>query len=122
VPTIWNLRCEQPCIGISWAITRTLQPGESLTFNSTADSYQDEYTIWEGYFDTNPTNLYLYVDPWAAEGTPNREQGAVVELLEDNNRTDLENLTVQGLTPGLLSAPDRWLPPRPNLTIPNRQP
>jgi uncharacterized repeat protein (TIGR01451 family) len=122
VPTIWNLRCEQPCIGISWAITRTLQPGESITFNSTADSYHDEYTIWEGYFDTNPTNLYLYVDPWAAEGTPNREQGAVVELLEDNNRTDLENLTVQGLTPGLLSAPDRWLPPRPNLTIPNRQP
>jgi uncharacterized repeat protein (TIGR01451 family) len=122
VPTIWNLRCEQPCIGISWAITQTLQPGESITFNSTASSYQDEYTIWEGYFDTNPTNLYLYVDPWAAEGTPDREQGAVIEILEDNNRTDLENLTVEGVTPRLSSAPTRWLPPRPNLTISNQQP
>jgi uncharacterized repeat protein (TIGR01451 family) len=115
LPTIWNLRCEQPCIGISWAVTQTLQPGESFTFNSTADSYRDEYTIWEGYFDANPTSLYLYVDPWAAEGAPHREQGVVVELLEDNNLTKMENLTVQGIVRNQTSAPARWLPPRPDL-------
>jgi uncharacterized repeat protein (TIGR01451 family) len=115
VPTIWNLRCEQPCIGISWAVTRTLQPGESFTFDSTASSYQEEYTIWEGYLDTNPTSLYLYVDPWASEGAPDREYGAVIEVLETNNRADIENLTVQGIGPVLNSAPKRKLPPRPDL-------
>jgi hypothetical protein len=115
IPTIWNLRCEQPCIGISWAITETLQPGESFTFNSTTESYHSEYTIWQGYFDTNPTSLYLYVDPWAAEGATNREQGAVVEIQEDNNRTEIENLTVEGAKTRISRIPKRVLPPRPDL-------
>jgi PKD repeat protein len=92
---IWNERCTlTPCYGIAWAVSKGLQPGETIVLRSTPDSYDAGSTVWPGYFASGTRSLYVYVDSW--NGTdPN---GNVEESDETNNRAEILNLNVTGTT------------------------
>jgi hypothetical protein len=88
---IWNDTCTlTPCYGIAWAVTETLQPGESITLTSTPDSYAGEQTVWPGWFVAGTTEVYVSVDSF----NPGVIVGAVAEEDETNNISALRGITV----------------------------
>jgi MBG domain/CARDB len=108
----WNKFCQlNPCYGIAWYITDTIQPGESITLTSTPGSYFAANTRWRGQFLKGTSDLYLYVDSW----NPGVATGAVPESNEANNRAEYHANPASVAaepSPGVLPRPDN-LPPRP---------
>ena len=99
---IWDHLCGMsPCYGIVWFVEDELEPGESVTLQSTPDSFRSAYTIWPGYFAPGSTDLYLYVDTW----NPGSTSGLVLEGNEDNNRSELHDLHVGTAGANLLFNP-----------------
>jgi hypothetical protein len=101
---LWHTTCSiDPCFGIAWKV-ETLEPGNTvtvtntITLQSTVDSYSAEYTKWPGWFANGTTDLYVYVDSWGRNG-----DGNVVELNEQNNLGELRGLQVTGTNPDLPS-------------------
>ncbi len=114
----WNKRCGlNPCYGIAWYISGTVEPGQSITLTSTPDSYRVPNTRWVGMFAKGTSDLYLYVDSW----NPGVTIGAVAEIDETNNRAEYHGqpTSSEADTPtGDLGSPDVILlpddlPPRP---------
>jgi len=114
----WNKRCGlNPCYGIAWYISGTVEPGQSITLTSTPDSYRAPNTRWAGMFAKGTSDLYLYVDSW----NPGVTIGAVAEIDETNNRAEYHGqpTSAEVDTPtGDLGSPDGIrvpddLPPRP---------
>ncbi len=103
---LWNTVCSlTPCYGIAWYVPGTLQPGQSITLNSTPggfcqgdlaaanpQGYCDDNTIWPGYFASGATDLYMYVDSFNLGVAT----GAVLESNETNNRSEQHGLSVLG--------------------------
>jgi hypothetical protein len=113
----WNKRCGlNPCYGIAWYISGTVEPGQSITLTSTPDSYRVSNTRWAGMFAKGTSDLYVYVDSW----NPGVTIGAVAEIDETNNRAEYHGqpTSAEVDTPtGDLGSPDVILlddlPPRP---------
>lgn len=109
----WDVACGRPldqCYGIAWYIPGPLNPGQSITLNSTPSSYFAANTIWPGYFPSGTTDLYLYVDSYSDDGSPN---GAIIEQSEANNRAERHGLIVPS------GGPTLTLPRQPE-TLPDR--
>lgn len=92
----WNEICSpatpsDPCVGVAWQITGTIEAGKSITLTSTISSYAASNTIWFGSFSPGPKRLYALVDSWnrAPNGGAREPEGAVVERDENNNLTTL---------------------------------
>jgi len=121
VPTtanrVWDKTCTlTPCEGISWYYTGTLASGQSVTVSSAPNSIYISNTIWSGVFPAGTTDLYLYVDSYSDDGSPN---GALLENTETNNRFELHGLTVSTPAPGeSLPAPTD---PRTPADLPSRR-
>ncbi|NJL04580.1 MAG: hypothetical protein HC911_06650, partial [Chloroflexaceae bacterium] len=110
----WQDNCGLfPCHGITWGVTETLQPGESMVLRSTPDSYLAAYTIWPGSLLAGTTDLYAFLDVW----NPDTDFGAMNEgeKGEANNVVRLSGLTVTGsqLAETQADATAPVLPPRP---------
>jgi conserved repeat domain len=89
----WNELCTlDPCYGIAWYVSQTIQPGQSIILTSEPDSYYADNTIWNGSFAPGTSDLYVYVDSW----NPTVATGAVVESDEGNNRDEIHGLKVSG--------------------------
>ena len=103
----WDKRCgASRCrYGIAWFVAQPLAPGQSVTLTSTRASYYVKNTDWPGSFNTSKLNLYMYVDSW----NPTISYGAVYELHEDNNRSEMH---LDGAAGAPDSTPQRALPPR----------
>jgi hypothetical protein len=91
----WNELCTlEPCFGLAWLYEGTLQPGESVTFNSLPQSatnlggYRNESSIWPGFFANGTTRLYALVDSWNRGGDSRDPFGALREEDETNNRAE----------------------------------
>jgi len=90
---MWHEQCGlTPCYGLAWRVNG-LQPGESVTLTSTADSYSMAHAIWPGYFASGTTDLYVYVDTWSPSHSVD---GAITESNEANNRAEYHGLNVKG--------------------------
>ncbi len=110
----WQENCGLfPCQGVTWGVTQTLQPGESVVLRSTPESYDPIHTIWSGSFRAGTTDLYAFLDVW----NPDTDFGAVNEGAkgEQNNVVRLSGLTVtgNGLTEKDVNTTPPALPPRP---------
>lgn len=89
----WSDLCTlNPCYGIAWYVTQTIEPGQSIILTSEADSYYADNTIWNGSFAPGTSDLYVYVDSW----NPTVATGAIVESDETNNRDEIHGLKVSG--------------------------
>ena len=101
VPTVGNQRWDaigsnvSPKRGIAWAVdTPGLGPGESRTLTSIICAPNDPdpscpsslHTIWDGFFYSGTQHLYVYVDSFSTDGSPN---GGILESSETNNRSEL---------------------------------
>ncbi len=115
---LWHTTCSiDPCFGIVWKV-ETLDPdntvtvSNTITVQSTPDSYYTDYTKWPGWFASGTTDLYVYVDSWGGSGDGD---GGVIELDEQNNLGALQGIQVTGTNPDLPngSATLQQLPPRP---------
>ena len=100
---LWQDNCGLfPCHGITWGVTQTLQPGESVVLRSSLDSYITKHTRWQGSLLAGTTDLYAFLDVWDPDtdfGTVNEgEQG------EANNIVRLSGLTVTGSQPPKVQA------------------
>jgi hypothetical protein len=92
--TGWPDTCvaNDPCFGITWGITTTLQPGEQIILTSTEDSYYQDLTNWPGSLPVAETvDMYAYVDSW----NPDDVHGFVQESDETNNLASLPGLQVR---------------------------
>jgi predicted outer membrane repeat protein len=77
---IWNEHCTlSPCYGLSWLVTQSLAPGQSITLS--ASQALPEYSNWSGSFAAGTSDLYLVVDSW----NPGVSTGAISESNESNN-------------------------------------
>jgi hypothetical protein len=92
--TSWADVCspaEPVCYGITWGVTTPLEPGERIVLTSSADSYFEDFTNWEGRLPVGETvDLYAYVDSW----NPGNDQGLIIESNETNNLARLTGLQV----------------------------
>ncbi|NJP06968.1 MAG: hypothetical protein HC837_15785 [Chloroflexaceae bacterium] len=96
----WDILCELfPCHGITWGVTRQLNPGEQVVLTSTVESYAEAQTVWPGWLLNGTTDIVVQVDSWNPETT----NGNVVETDEANNVTSLSGLTVTGANPATLA-------------------
>lgn len=95
--TVWTDVCTlDPCFGIVWEVTQVLNPGETVTLQSTAQNYDAGWTSWPGWFISGTNQLYVYADNWG--GSRDIPHGGVVESDETNNRASL-NISVTGTNP-----------------------
>jgi hypothetical protein len=93
----WTDVCTlDPCFGIAWGVIQILNPGETVTLQSTPQSYNWEWTNWNGWFISGTNRLYVYADSWG--GGRDVPHGGVVESDETNNRASL-NINVTGTNP-----------------------
>ncbi len=111
----WQQNCGLfPCQGVTWLITTSIAPQESLVLRSTPASYAPEFTIWAGSFITGTTDLYVFVDSFGDSD----EFGAVNEGAtgEQNNIVQRSGLTVSGVRLNTTADPpepaEPVLPPR----------
>jgi hypothetical protein len=93
----WTDVCTlDPCFGIVWEVPQILNPGETVTLQSTPQSYKSEWTSWNGWFISGTNRLYVYADNWG--GGRDVPHGGVIESDETNNRASL-NINVTGTNP-----------------------
>ncbi|GAB4212592.1 MAG: hypothetical protein OHK0022_48640 [Roseiflexaceae bacterium] len=88
----WNEVCTQdPCYGVAWFVSQTIEPGQSLTLTTTPQSYFRENTRWVGFLPRGTFDVYAYVDSWNRDASGNAISpfGAVYEISETNNRAEL---------------------------------
>jgi uncharacterized repeat protein (TIGR01451 family) len=122
VPTVGNQRWDKlgstvtPKQGIAWVIPASgLAPGASLTLTSNGVgglAPSAPHTVWSGNFVGGTQDLFVYVDSFSLNASPN---GGIIESNESNNRSELHfinPLAGQGQI-DLSSLPDpAALPPR----------
>jgi len=120
----WNELCSlEPCFGMAWLYTGTLQPGQSVTLNSSQQSasnpngFQPGYSTWRGYFANGTTALYAVVDSWNRDGAGGVRQatGAVLESDETNNLAEQRITVGPGTLPAGRAASPAAIPDRPAL-------
>ncbi|HEU4323344.1 MAG TPA: Ig-like domain-containing protein [Roseiflexaceae bacterium] len=88
----WNEVCTlDPCYGVAWFVSQTVEPGQSITLTTTPQSYFRENTRWVGFLPRGTMDVYAYVDSWNRDASGNAISpfGAVYETSEANNRAEL---------------------------------
>lgn len=96
----WQDLCAMtPCFGIAWHFDHRLEPGQSITLTSSTDDFVQDFTNWPGWFATDTSDIYLYVDSYASFG----RDGSISEANENNNRSEILGLTVTGNNPFVTS-------------------
>jgi subtilisin-like proprotein convertase family protein len=109
----WDTRCPaapMPCYGLSWYVTQSLAPGQSLRLTSTLGSFAIDYSRWPGYFAAGTKDLYLYVDSFSDNGSPS---GTLLETNETNNWAGMHFAALAGtLAPASGLSANQPLPPR----------
>jgi hypothetical protein len=96
VPTTGNQRWDilgssvSPIQGIAWVIAAPgLAPGASITLTSDGIGGQGPsalHTVWDDRFVGGTSDLYIYVDSFSLDGSPD---AGILESDETNNRSQL---------------------------------